>query len=152
MGHLPSKHSPEPSFFVAALCSCLVLCASCFVLCAQNHIFWSKLAALCSCFVLCAWLCATKRPDFCKQERLPAAARHLLRAHASCLASGDQKTRKAESMSTEHKAQSMSTKHEHKAQSNDKKTGLCAKLDEAAALLEQFILSPLDGDILVRDS
>jgi hypothetical protein len=27
-------------------------------------------------------------------------------------------------MSTEHKAQSMSTKHEHKAQSNDKKTGL----------------------------
>jgi hypothetical protein len=120
--------SSEPSFFVAALCSCLVLCASCFVLCAQNNIFWSKLAAFCSCFVLCAWPCATKRPDFCEQEHCSTG--HLLRAHALCFVLGERWPKKNIStkhehgaQSTKHKAQSMGTKHEHKAQSNNKKTG-----------------------------
>jgi hypothetical protein len=90
-----------------------MLSALCFVLralCSKSHLL-VKIG--CFMLMLCAWLCATKRPDFYKQERLPAAARHLLRAHALCMASGDQKTRKAQSMSTEHKAQSR--KHEHKA-------------------------------------
>jgi hypothetical protein len=99
-----------------------MLSALCFVLCAQNHIFWSKLAAFCSCFVLCAWPCATKRPDFCEQERLPFAALaicyvRMLRAWRAVTKTPD----KHKARSTKHKAQSMSTKHEHKAQRNDKK-------------------------------
>jgi hypothetical protein len=109
----------ELSFFVAALCSCLVLCALCFVLCAlcfvlcaQNHIFWSKLAALCSCFVLCAWPCATKRPDFCEQERLPSAALVICSVRmlcASCFVLGERGPKHPISTNHEHGAQS--TKH-----------------------------------------
>jgi hypothetical protein len=58
---------------------CFVLCA----LCSKSH-----LLVKIGCFVLmlCALCLAVrnKRPDFCEQERPPAAAGHLFGAHAAC--------------------------------------------------------------------